>query len=123
SCSSAEDAASDCGVFGSGNVIEFLGKISPPPSICELCTQYNYKYTGNASNQIKVLIPNTVLTHFPPNSQCVVVNNTLAGTLLPSGTGDANGFGVNILTHSMCQLPANFLSGTHFSILADPSTE
>src|SRR5437016_13730241 len=69
SCSSAEDAASDCGVFGSGNVIEFLGKISPPPSICELCTQYNYKYTGNASNQIKVLIPNTVLTHFPPNSQ------------------------------------------------------
>jgi hypothetical protein len=117
SCSSAEDATSDCGQFGTGNVIEFRGTAAATCGSLP-CTEYKYRYTGTSTNQIEILIPNTVLTQFTPGTN-------VAGCLqlVPSGVGDStNGFGVNIVTHRLCKLPANLSSGTQFSVFADPST-
>ena len=120
SCTTAADATGDCGQFGSGNIIEFLGTASATCGTLP-CTEYKYRYTGTSTNQIEFLIPKAVQTNINTSalSNCFQL---IVSTEINPGGNSTTGFGVNILTHNLCKLPANLATLTQFSIYADPST-
>ncbi len=112
-----------CGDFN-GNTIQFLETIS---TTCKLsagsatpCTEYRYRYTGSATNQINVAIPKEVMTKFTSADRAVAG----CSQLITDGSGDSTtGFGINLVTHNVCRvaITGSALS-TPFSIRADPSS-
>ena len=128
-CSAAELGKFECANFGS-SVIEFLG--SSALTNCTLqaggtssCTAYYYRYTGLATNQLNIAIPNRV------TKTLKTASDLGCQQFLTGGAGDpTTGFGRNQLSLGICRIASNLQTsqlnaappaGATFVLTADQS--
>lgn len=131
SCSPGELAAFECANFGP-NVIEFRGTStgtcmlngSTGPFGSAPCTVYFYKYSGAATNQINVAIPEKFTKKL---NDAVEVN---CSQYITNGSGDSTTeFGIGLTSMGTCRIAptgSSFQSFTlpinaNFAIATDPS--